>query len=94
MIPKPSDTADLTRLLIPKADTDGVNELGTIVYMLSDSGLMAEQNVSSHIPKGSIVLAKYGDEKYHIKCNADLKVSGVIPSPLGGILAHFSNRAK
>lgn len=66
-------------------------EIGNLVYMLCDAGLIADTlTTASTIKKGGIVFARYGDEEYVIVCtNADLIVRGIIYTNLGASIASF-----
>ncbi|MGA9163816.1 MAG: DUF2806 domain-containing protein [Thiobacillus sp.] len=63
-------------------------ELGNITFLLNDLGVIGDLLTSQRkIPAASMFLMSYGQQHYTLKAKQEMRVSGIVLTPLGEIIA-------
>lgn len=77
------------REVIQSCDLGKNIQIGSLLYRLSDTGLVADDNTKMQFDAGANVRIRYGASVYHIKCNGPLMVPCITPTVTGGSIARF-----
>lgn len=68
--------------------------IGSLIYALSDTGLLADSGSQIQIPAGEKLVLGYNQLDFTIDCEVDINITGQFLSPIGNSIAAFYQRCE